>query len=263
MCLSEQHVYHFAVIILSTLNILPSPFDSFFTIECSQKISKSLLSLPVAETFVWALIVFLLKFLNYCLLPLLLFLIPTKYTHSCYEPFPYKQSLFQITSHLTTFIHPGNQIFPLLFILSDMPDCSFNPISNCNGYWLPTWLCMMQSHFLPLAANFHSPSQKHHYHTFHYFTCIPLGTFLPKKNVFWVFLSQARRTSAHSFWCDRLTLELHRELTIAISSLALLIYCIKVLLHSKLFHAEILPLFWHFAENLSDIYELKTYIYSF
>lgn len=148
-----------------------------------------------------------------------------------------------------------------------MSDCSFNPISNCIGYCLPIWhwycfvWCKVTSYSLQQTSSL--LPKTHHYHASHYFTYILLGTLLPQKNVLWVLLSQAKRTSAHSFWCDRLTLELHRELNTAIPTLVQLIYCIKVLLHSKLFHAEIFPLFWDFAENMHVFSSYTSDIYSF
>lgn len=62
-----------------------------------------------------------------------------------------------------------------------MSDCSFNPISNCIGYCLPIWYwyCFVWcSHFLPLAANFQSPSQNTS------LPCIALFYIHPSRNTF-------------------------------------------------------------------------------
>lgn len=190
--------------------------------------------------------------------PLLLFLTPTWYSHSCYKPFPQKHSLSQTINHLTSFLHPSKQIFPVLLILFFLILPIFLSILCSIVFTLPIWLHSgtgnAKSPPSPCSKLPMSPSQNISTPKISLFYIhSSRNILLPKKSWVWVFLNQIIGTSTHSFLhslCDRFTLELHSELNTVISSLMQLIYYIKVLLHSKFSHAEILSSFWQFTENM-------------
>lgn len=203
----------------------------------------------MAETFVWALIVVLLKFLTYCyILCCFLLSTPTVAVNLFHKSDPYYKPW--ITSLASSIL--ATKYFQFCLSYSFWYFWSCFP-SYIQLHWHFQSDSIRASVPLPMQQTSSFLPKTHRFHANGYSTYVLLATFLHKKSSFWIFLSRTTRTSARSFLCslcDRLTLELHGELNTVISSLMQLIYYIKVLLHSQLFHAEILSLFWHFAENM-------------
>lgn len=163
-----------------------------------------------------------------------------------------KHPLLQTMNYLTSFPHPSKQIFPVVLILFFLIFSVFLSILHSIVLAFPNWLhsCKVKSYPLKPISMVSFQAISLPYKSLFYIH--PLGIFFsPKESLVWVFLSQTG-TCSHSFLhclCDRLTLHLHGELNTVISTLMQLICYMQILLHSKFSHAEILSLFWHFAEN--------------